>query len=408
MDADRPDPPPQHHHYHGLDALRGVMMMLGIVLHASALYLAAPPGTWPVPADAETSPAFDLVFHFIHAFRMPAFFLLAGFFAALLVERRGMAGALKNRAARVLAPLVAGTLVILPVTAIAMVDFALSARFGTRALWPDPELLYKLRLDFAATGHPTGEPVALHLWFLLYLVWFCLLLPAWEALARGAARLDARLRGAPSRWIADPAFVFVPGMICAALLWPFRQGQVLEGFVLFRPHLPSLAYYGAFFGAGYLVRVFPAWLRTAAANTGVYGVMAAVLFPLGLYASLLEQAGMRGAKIHAAACIANGLATCALVAFLVGAAQRWFDRPSVRHAYAAHSAYWVYLVHLPLVFALGWLLLPFEWPAAAKFLLVVLGTALASFASYHWLVQGTWLGAFLNGRRYDVRLRQLL
>jgi len=402
------DAEPAHHHYHGLDALRGVMMLLGIVLHASALYLAAPPPTYPVPVDAATSPAFDLVFHFIHAFRMPAFFVLAGFFAALLVERRGMAGALKNRAARVLAPLAAATLVILPVTAIAMMDFALSARFGTRALWPDPELLYKLRLDFAAAGLPTGEPVALHLWFLVYLVWFCLLLPVWEGFARGAARLDRLSGGRLGRVVADPAFIFVPGLACAALLWPFRQGQVLEGFVLFRPHLPSLAYYGAFFAAGYLVRVFPGWLRTAADNAGTFGVMAAVLFPLGLYASLLEQAGMRGAKIHAAACIANGLATCALIAFLVGAAQRWFDRPSPRHAYAAHSAYWVYLVHLPLVFAIGWLLLPYEWPAGAKFALVVLGTALASFASYHWLVQGTWLGAFLNGRRYEARLRGLL
>ena len=37
--------------YYGLDALRGGMMMLGIILHASMFYLAAPPATMPLPLD---------------------------------------------------------------------------------------------------------------------------------------------------------------------------------------------------------------------------------------------------------------------------------------------------------------------------------------------------------------------
>ena len=390
------------HRYHGLDALRGAMMLLGIVLHAATLYLAAPPPTYPFPTDRSASPAFDLLFHFIHAFRMPVFFLLSGFFAALLVERRGMAGALLNRAARILLPLAAAMVLILPVTALAVIDFALSARFGTRELWPDPELLYKLRLDIAAAGQPVGEPVALHLWFLVYLVWFCLLLPAWEALARGCAWLDAKLAGGLRRTFASPTFVFALGLATAVTLSPFRQAQLIEGFVFFRPHPPSLAYYGLFFAAGYLLRRFPEALRTAQEHLLSYGVMAAVLFPLGLYASLLEQAGLRGHKVHAAAAVGNGLATWALVYTLVAAALRWFDRPSPGVLYVSRSAYWIYLVHLPLVMALGWLLLPWEIPAAAKFLIVVSGTAIACFASYHWLVQRSWVGAALNGRRFDM------
>ena len=67
--------------YYGLDALRGGMMMLGIVLHAAEFYIAAPPPALPMPTDRNTSYVFDLVFHFIHSFRMPTFFVLAGFFA---------------------------------------------------------------------------------------------------------------------------------------------------------------------------------------------------------------------------------------------------------------------------------------------------------------------------------------
>ena len=33
---------------------------------------------------------------FVHLFRMPMFFVIAGFFAALLVRKRGIAGMLRN------------------------------------------------------------------------------------------------------------------------------------------------------------------------------------------------------------------------------------------------------------------------------------------------------------------------
>ena len=42
---------------------------------------------------------FDILFGFIHSFRMPVFFVMAGFFAALLVDKRGLRGTLRNRAA---------------------------------------------------------------------------------------------------------------------------------------------------------------------------------------------------------------------------------------------------------------------------------------------------------------------
>ena len=64
--------------YYGLDALRGGMMMLGIVLHGATFYLVSPPATMPIPTDRNNAFIFDLLFHFIHSFRMPTFFVLAG------------------------------------------------------------------------------------------------------------------------------------------------------------------------------------------------------------------------------------------------------------------------------------------------------------------------------------------
>jgi peptidoglycan/LPS O-acetylase OafA/YrhL len=85
---------------HHLDALRATAMLLGIVLHASLAYTGGP---WIV-RDAG-HPGFAVTFFAIHGFRMQLFFLLSGFFTALLWRRLRLAGLLKQRAARIALPL---------------------------------------------------------------------------------------------------------------------------------------------------------------------------------------------------------------------------------------------------------------------------------------------------------------
>jgi len=115
---------PQHDsRYHSLDALRGLMMLLGIYLHAAVAY--SEYGSWPWK-DGSTTGLFDVSLGLIHAFRMPVFYVLAGFFAALLHERRGAGGFVRNRVIRILVPFAAGWAVLFPlvkVLAIAAMSF---------------------------------------------------------------------------------------------------------------------------------------------------------------------------------------------------------------------------------------------------------------------------------------------
>ena len=80
---------------HALDNLRAAMMWLGIVLHVSVIYMSRP-SPLPWHDDLSTSVA-DLLVAVIHAFRMPLFFILAGFFVSALVQHRGLAGMVRNR-----------------------------------------------------------------------------------------------------------------------------------------------------------------------------------------------------------------------------------------------------------------------------------------------------------------------
>ena len=61
--------------YHGLDALRGIAMLLGILVHASIPYFSRLVNIeWMWPADDDQSVVLLLLFDFIHAWRMPLFF----------------------------------------------------------------------------------------------------------------------------------------------------------------------------------------------------------------------------------------------------------------------------------------------------------------------------------------------
>jgi peptidoglycan/LPS O-acetylase OafA/YrhL len=390
--------PPDHRH-HGLDALRGAMMLLGLVLH-SAMFYAVDPHLLLVPlTDRNRTPLADLLFDAIHAFRMPAFFVLAGFFAAMLVARRGLWGTLKNRAARVLAPFVAALFLVFPVAVYLMLSMAMSVRYGTHDLAIDVARLNQLGRELIAKGIPADEPSPVHLWFLYYLLYFYLALPICEAIAsRLVSWRDAACAGVRSAGLlAGLAF------ITALTLLPFKGGQVMNDFGAFRPQWHALAYYGFFFLCGYLKHANQLVLPALRAQWRGFLLVGLMLFPLTLWLSGMDNARANTVlEIHAAAALINALCTWALVFAAIGAALAHIDRPSPWVLYTSRSAYWVYLVHVIFTTEAAWWLSRYDLPGTVKMSSVFAFATVLSFLSYHYLVQSTWVSVFLNGRRYDM------
>ena len=88
--------------YHNLDFLRAFAMMMGLVIHAPLLFWA--PDFAKVYGIDKIAPAeewVNIMGRFISSWRMPLFFSLSGFFAILVIERKGTLQFLRDRVIRV-------------------------------------------------------------------------------------------------------------------------------------------------------------------------------------------------------------------------------------------------------------------------------------------------------------------
>lgn len=364
--------------FHSLDNLRAVMMWLGIVLHVSLQHMAGPSAfTWRDPA---TSPWADRLVMFIHCFRMPAFFVMAGFFAALLAQRRGAWGMLRHRLLRIGLPF---ALFIVPLT-LAVVWLALGYTHlmydGTWAI--DPAVMPP-----AQPGQPTVS--TLHLWFMYALVWMALA-------AALLSRLPHALREPPLRLLR--ALARAPwgfAVLALPLAWTGQNHPhgVLGATGSFLPPATEWVFNGLFFASGWALYGARDQLLPLFAKRAWTAAAGGLLF-FGAWLFLASRGAPPLVLAYAYNC-----ATWLWCFSLTGLFVRHLpgSHPALR--YLSQSSYWVYLAHLPMVIGIGALLFPLGWGAAAKIAANTLLTTALGLVSYHLLVRHTPLGRLLNGRR---------
>lgn len=370
-----------------LDALRAAMMLLGLVLHSAVSYITTPLGAaWPYK-DAQTSIALDLLIFFIHLFRMPTFFVVAGFFAALLLERDGAAGFARNRARRVFVPLVMFWGVMIPLCGY---GFVFSARqSGGPMPW-----------DYLTDQPMVRQPILGHLWFLYYLLLFyaaAIVVAPIAARAPSAIhrRVDAGLHAVITNWWGPLIAGFVTTLTFIPMATP---GLDTEPVLL--PPVRVLVAYGVFFVFGWLLfrqrnllDAFARRWRSAMATGTVFAV--AYLFVA------INPARFDTAKVwHLTAIACAGPATWLVLFGLVGLFVRYLSAPSPVVRYLSDASYWMYLTHLAPAAWLPGVFAHVAAPAVVKFLLVFSSTTLVTIVSYHYLVRPSAMGELLNGRRF--------
>lgn len=417
---------------HHLDALRAGAMLLGIVLHAALAYSSGSVGVVWIVND-EPQPALGLAVAFIHGFRMQLFFLMSGFFTAMLWRRRGLAALLRHRGARIVLPLLLGLVTIVPLTWGAIVwAGAVGANLpDTGAVGPvDPDLASATAATTVAStpaDPPTGAQVARwllfrfpffhHLWFLWFLCWMVAGFAVVAAVLpqRPVRRVLERVQPSPRivRGLVTSPFAFVwllPMTIVTIAAMDAERGA--PGFgpdtsIGLLPLPGVLLHYSVFFAAGSAVYLVPDGLARLSRHWSAALVLAVVAFPFGVGFALgapWTTAAVADPTLHrllgwtAQACFA-WFASIGLVGLLARLMPR--EIPSVR--YLSDSAYWLYLAHLPLVVAGQILLRGVGWPPMMKWAVLVAGSTAILLASYEWMVRGTWIGRLLNGERKPPR-----
>jgi predicted DCC family thiol-disulfide oxidoreductase YuxK/peptidoglycan/LPS O-acetylase OafA/YrhL len=331
--------------YHGLDVLRAAMMLLGVLLHAACNYIPGPAdGGWPA-REPDSSPLAGVLVVFIHAFRMPAFFLLAGFFGAMMLERRGMPGMAFDRLRRIGLPLVVGWVILFPLVKGAFIlaavrDHAPSLQASIIAF--PREML----------ASPWADPSPAHLWFL----WYLLLLYA------AAGAVVVLLRTLPSSWrrrlddlagrsLSGSFRLPLLGLVGTLALFPMK-GPMLDTPGAFAPDLKVLAAYALPFGVGWLLwrrRDVIDDLKSLATRRRTLVVGSLLAATLACIAASLIGFGRPGSD-------AVGLVTRAVVAISVwwiilggiGMAESISTAPGRLTRRLVDASYWIYLAHLPL------------------------------------------------------------
>ncbi|THD82016.1 MAG: hypothetical protein E7812_04210 [Phenylobacterium sp.] len=379
---------------HGLDAVRGYALLLGIVFHATMSFIPGPQ-IWVVE-DTHRSLFLSGVFFVSHIFRMATFFLIAGFFAHMVVGKRGVKAFVKDRAKRILVPLVVGW----PILIVAIIAASAYGGYVMTGHIPKPP-------PPAAHAPPLAFPLT-HLWFLYLLLW---LYAATLALRAGVARLDpaGRLATAADRLVKgvveNRAGVLVLALPTALALNSFAPWALWGGVPApdssLIPNPPAVVAFFSAFGFGWLLHRQPGLLQTWT-RRWVFNLTASVVLTAVLIAwiGLTPNAGPHTpGPERLGYAMTYALAIWTWTFAVIGLALRFLSKESPARRYIADSSYWLYLIHLPIVMVLQALVVKLDWPAEVK-ILVVLGAAFPlMFASYQLLVRHSFIGAILNGRR---------
>jgi glucans biosynthesis protein C len=379
-----------------LDAVRAGAMLLGVLLHAAISYMTLRvPGLIWVIQDRDASPFFDLLFWWLHSFRLPLFFFLAGFFTALVEDNRGLRGLLAQRSRRLLVPLAVASVVILPVSYyIWACGWLVSGHCTVKQI-------LAVKFDSGIQRELLGP---LHLWFLedlflLTLAWCAVSwalrgrLMDWTFICSDSVHAIAncwRKLALPLR-LAVPTFFILAAKLEAVA--EHHNASIPDGW--------RLLYYGAYFVPGALVYRRREELHTIFRHWAVYLPSAGLAGAAMLVLLRLYQDGH--SNLGALLALMFSLTAWFSLFGIIGMALSWLkdQRPVLR--YLADASYWVYLVHLPIV---GLIQLDLEGapvPVCLKYALVVMLTLILSLASYHIWVRYTPIGAWLHGPRRRVQ-----
>jgi glucans biosynthesis protein C len=397
--------------YHYLDALRAFALLLGVFFHIAESFCPER-YSWAI-VDNHAYWAFDLFQNTCHSFRMELFFMIAGFFAHLLIVKRGAAGYAINRVKRILVPLLLFWPILMSFTAgIWFWGAKVAGRLSEEGY---PEFTHHLAPWKMSIGiwskftYVVENFSLLHLWFLYYLILFY----AVSLIIILLARRFPNVFGPLSAW-NDRVFrkavgsrfnivlLALPLLPCLLLMKRWTVDTPNASLI---PQWGPVLLYGVIFFMGWFLHKHRDLVVEYSRNWLIKLVVAlALIVSIYWLGDIMDFFGVRkNFNYSESRLIYFSLYAVSMTMFIMGFTglfRRFTSKTNAAWRYVADSSYWIYIAHIPLVSSLDVLIANLDYPALVKYGMECLITFPILFVSYHFLVRSTPIGILLNGRRY--------
>jgi glucan biosynthesis protein C len=359
--------------------MRAILMLLGIPFHSA---LAFSGENWVVTAPTST-PTLAGLAEFLHVWRMPTFFMIAGFFATLMLDRYSEAAWLRMRAVRLGIPLIFGMLLLSPL------QWLLAGYYRADG--------WEGAIQFALSKlWPPSSWWTMHLWFLVELLVYCVALALIYRFV-GRARLGSWSRTTFAQFDRRPTIAVACAAIGAGVAvvlglaaWQAVSADELLSGLLSR-NLPIFA--PAFF-LGCLLGADGANRLSSVNRVSIWmlGTFATVAIACVIMLKVVVGAESNTALAAVAFMWTVGGLTTALLCLRV--ARGLLDRSSRVVRVLVDSSLVVYLVHQPLIlaaaiFAKGASSVP--WLSWALTVILVLGVSLGIYEAINRIKPLRWM-----------------
>lgn len=350
---------------HFWDALRAFLMLLGIPYHVALSYQ---PGQDFIVHSGEGVRGFAEFADVLHLFRMPAFFVIAGYFALLLLARRDPKDWLKGRFVRLGVPFL--TCIVTLVPAMNMVCELSNL--------PWREAVHSWRENSLTSG---GYWVR-HLWFIIVLLYFSTIAAALAALfpAVKSGMIPHRI----DHWAARN---LLPALLIAGLAIGAWEALALEAFYRagLATNLPQQILRldeAIIFAPWFILGCVLVRARETLARSARFSAPVAIVAVVAMVTWLLVHKNVPPMAER----FIGTVAALATTQVLIASARSLLDQPIPLVRRLTDASFVIYLFHLPLITLFVWLAQPVPVPPMVKALAIM---ALSFGISYAmWRVIG--------------------
>ncbi len=344
--------------YEFLDWLRVIAIFVLLFFHTGMLFVG---WHWHIQ-NSEVIPSLQLPMDLLHRLRMPLLFVIAGAGMWFALQRRSGAAFTRERTVRLLVPVIIGMFLVVPpqiyVERIAHGEFS------------GGYLDFMTQRVFQFRPYPAGDFSWHHLWFIVYLyAYVLLLLPVmlWWRRARPQLR--------PGAWIFALA---LPLGINEALLKPiFPQSFNLVSDWYIFIHYLLLTIYGFA-----LASSEGAWDWIASMRRRALILGSAVLIG-GL---TLIEIGVLKRDTPADSVFANIFTWTWILVFL-GYGRQYLGFGNRLLAWARDASYPIYILHQTVIIVIAYFVIRQPWAAWTKYWVVLGGTLVVCVLMYEYLLR---------------------